>query len=256
MEGKNPDKPVLTNFIDAFSKEIKIGHSQVIAIYGTNIYTLYNELKSLQTEDNEFGDIVEVVRTHNSKNLKNYSRDNFSAVYLFFDLDIHGQIINEACEKIKKMISYFDNETENGKIYISYPMMESVYLCDNQEYLFKEDRCFVQLNKCLNDGFKKLTNSICHGNQTTIPVEGTENIKKICSACYMKANWLLLNEKKMPTDLNSFSQETIWNKQESYIKEFKKISILSSLPFFVGEYLGSNKMLSAMKAAPETGNEL
>ncbi|MBR6125507.1 hypothetical protein IKQ19_18270, partial [Candidatus Saccharibacteria bacterium] len=88
MEGLSPDKRLLKRFIDAFSKEMQIDGSQVIAVYGTNIYTLYSELKSLQAEEHEFGDIVEVVRSHNPRELEGFSRDDFSDVYLFFDLDI------------------------------------------------------------------------------------------------------------------------------------------------------------------------
>ena len=51
MEGSSPDKRLLNRFIDAFSKEMQIDGSQVIAVYGTNIYTLYSEFKSLLTKN-------------------------------------------------------------------------------------------------------------------------------------------------------------------------------------------------------------
>ena len=246
MEGLSPDKRLLKRFIDAFSKEMQIDGSQVIAVYGTNIYTLYSELKSLQAEEHEFGDIVEVVRSHNPRELEGFSRNDFSDVYLFFDLDIHGRDVKKACSEISAMISWFDNETENGKIFVSYPMVESVYLCDKEELLFKSDRCFVALSDCLNDGFKKMRNRICHGNDTTIPVDGIENIKAICSANFKKANWLLFDDKSLPSSVESFTQGIIWGKQELSIIDKFQVATLSGLPFFVGEYLGSSKMLDAL----------
>lgn len=244
LEGKVPDKRALGNFIDAFSAEMRIDGSQVVSVYGTNIYTLYKELKNLQAEENEFGDIVEVVREHNPKSLEGFTRSDFSDVYLFFDLDIHGRNIVQACAEINEMVSGFDNETENGKIYVSYPMIESVYLCDREKKLFKEDRCFVALNDCMNDGFKKMSNRICHGNDSAIPVVGLANITKICAANFRKANWLLSDNVELPQDLTPFSQEAIWNKQKFFALESNKVSTLSCLPFFVAEYIGSEKILA------------
>lgn len=56
------------------------------------------------------------------------SREDFSEVYLFFDYDAHqtnlGKAVNE--DVIRQMLESFDNETENGKLYISYPMVEAL----------------------------------------------------------------------------------------------------------------------------------
>lgn len=65
-------------------------------------------------------------------NLKQYflnekvdiSRDEISEIYLFFDHDGHSHLANR--EKLENMLQYFNNETENGKLYVSYPMVESL----------------------------------------------------------------------------------------------------------------------------------
>lgn len=88
---------------------------------------LWNQLKS----DNFETDVIEVVRESNgqSKNaLKGLSRDDFSSVYLLFDYDPHHRNTerNLAEDIVKQKIESFDNETENGKLYISYPMFEAL----------------------------------------------------------------------------------------------------------------------------------
>ncbi len=56
--------------------------------------------------------------------LENISKDQIAEIYLFFDYDKHAS--NSSDEKIKKMLEVFDNETEKGKLYISYPMIEAI----------------------------------------------------------------------------------------------------------------------------------
>lgn len=83
--------------------------------------------------------------------------------------------------------------------------------------------------------------------QKTIQVcDGIENIKAICSANFKKANWLLFDDKNLPSSVESFTQGIIWGKQKLSINDKFQVATLSGLPFFVGEYLGSNKMLDAL----------
>ena len=82
-------------------------------------------------EDDFNTDVIEVLRESNDeikKQLIGLSRDDFSEVYLFFDYDAHqtnlGKTVKE--DVIHQMLESFDNETENGKLYISYPMVEAL----------------------------------------------------------------------------------------------------------------------------------
>lgn len=79
-------------------------------------------------------DIIEIVREYDPlarKLLRNYSRDDFSEVYLFFDYDGHQGNLGQAegvsgDEVLKAMLQAFDNETDQGKLYVSYPMAEAL----------------------------------------------------------------------------------------------------------------------------------
>ena len=64
-------------------------------------------------------------------------RESVSQVFLFFDLDIHGlaQSIEQSCEQLDELLNFFDNETENGKLFLSYPMVEVVNICDQSNGL-------------------------------------------------------------------------------------------------------------------------
>ena len=94
---------------------------------GKNIYMLWNRLK----EDEFHTDIIEVLRESSEeirKQLDGMARDDFSEVYLFFDYDTQQTNLShtEEGDVVARMLQSFDNETENGKLYISYPMVEAL----------------------------------------------------------------------------------------------------------------------------------
>lgn len=49
----------------------------------------------------------------------------FSSVYLIFDLDPQDELFS--IEETKEIALFFDDETVNGKLYINYPMVESIF---------------------------------------------------------------------------------------------------------------------------------
>ncbi|MCR4702507.1 MAG: hypothetical protein K5665_02460 [Saccharofermentans sp.] len=96
-----------------------------------NIYMLYKSLK----EDDFDTDVVELLRDKvpsAQKILEGISRDEIDEVYLFFDYDTHQKNVPWASELtaddiVKTLLSFFNNETEYGKMYLSYPMVEALY---------------------------------------------------------------------------------------------------------------------------------
>ena len=88
----------------------------VKCVYDAEIYQLY---KSLEKEELDF-DMVELLKERSEENaelLKDYTRDSFAYIYLFFDYDAHSTLADDS--KIEEMLEFFDNETENGLLYIS-----------------------------------------------------------------------------------------------------------------------------------------
>lgn len=125
----------------------KHGNLKIITLpVGENIYMLWKKLKA----DDFDTDIIEVLRESNKKireQLEGLSRDDFSEVFLFFDYDVHQTNLGKADDGdvINQMLESFDNETENGKLYISYPMVEALRdfeagKCGNG------DNCFVEIS--------------------------------------------------------------------------------------------------------------
>ena len=85
-----------------------------------NIYMIWNKLR----ENNFSIDVIDVVREMSpeaGKLLEGYSSRDFSEVYLFFDYDAHNNNLPlkyRSRNVIRELLDTFDNETENGKLYI------------------------------------------------------------------------------------------------------------------------------------------
>lgn len=61
---------------------------------------------------------------NNREILKLYNRNDFAEIYLFFDYDGHSTLASES--SLSEMLSIFNEETDFGKLYLSYPMVESI----------------------------------------------------------------------------------------------------------------------------------
>ena len=53
----------------------------------------------------------------------------YDTLYLFFDYDFQQsrKSLEENNQSVQCLLDYFNDETENGKLYINYPMSESLF---------------------------------------------------------------------------------------------------------------------------------
>ena len=126
VEGARDETKLLKSIFDKF---LPNSSSYCIYAYKTNIYQLYNKIKG-----DEFLDLLRVLKETpgNTKNEIELLSTLYSDVYLIFDYEKNAHHFNSTI--IEEMLDYFDNETENGRLYINYPMMESYKDFINYEY--------------------------------------------------------------------------------------------------------------------------
>ena len=129
VEGENRDLRFINSLTKAFFSD---GEESIIINVPSagNLYMLYSILKADDFET----DVVEVIRERidaAKEKLEGISRKDVTEVYLIYDADLHhtdkdGRELVTS-DILREMLLTFDNETENGKLYISYPMVEAVY---------------------------------------------------------------------------------------------------------------------------------
>lgn len=115
----------------------------IICTYKSNIYSLYDKLKKLDifSENNYNGKsrfdsdvdtisvLKDILQNNGDDTLKNITQEDVSEIYLFFDYDFQqsNDTLENNNQKLLQMLEYFSDETKNGKLYINYPMIESLF---------------------------------------------------------------------------------------------------------------------------------
>lgn len=233
VEGEAREPLVIDNISKVFFSH---GSFKIITLpAGKNIYMLWKKLK----EDDFDTDIIEVLREDSDElrnQLSNLNRDDFSEVYLFFDYDAHQNNLGGYDDQnvIEQMLLSFDNETENGKLYISYPMVEAlrdfeVGICGNKS------NCFIDISDLGN--YKNI--SAVRSSNPQFKEYDFELWSGIIDIFAMKVSCLIGQ-----TDIISYEQYVdVVNPYEIYNcetaeKMSNRVFILSAFPEFLVDYFG------------------
>ena len=124
VEG-NHEKNELLNLLLQCFPEMNI-KSENIVIYGTNIYDLHARIVKEYGEDWADTDVDLPYVISKMKNLEEvWYKDNFINIFLLFDYERQDPYFSDCT--IDKLQKYFLDETDTGKLYINYPMVESYW---------------------------------------------------------------------------------------------------------------------------------
>lgn len=232
-EGEETERKFCNLIIDRYFIDNKKPKEYVA--FGANIYSLYDEMSK-----NRDLDIIELIREKAKlkKDMATYEKltmGGFDEVYLIFDYDFHAP--QYSFEKILEMAEFFDNETENGKLYINYPMMESFKHFksipdeDFNNYKISKEEC-LKYKKIVGD-----VSCIKHFNDITLPILGIM-IKQVLD------KYGFISKKKLnnyETYLNEFSQSNLLHLQNKSLSKDGKIFVLNTSILWGLDYFGKDK---------------
>ena len=229
LEGEKLDKNIIENLKDIH----KFNDNIEIIIYKTNIHILYDHIK------NEYGTtwpvkIIPLLR----KRIQNFNLQDsdIGQIYLFFDSDMQAPQANN--ERLEEMFKYFNDETKNGKLYISYPMVEAFFDIDfEQEEYYKNKEImgtdYVNYKSDKNVKVNILKQQDILKDKNKIDIIFKQNIKKL--------NYIINTDFSF-LDYESYidiSEIDIFNLQVKRYGDLKtKISVLSPFPKFFIDYFG------------------
>ena len=248
IEGNKTEPQIIYNIKEYFFKGLDV--VPIILPNATNIYTLWEKIK----EDDEETDIIEIVKEEALKQDQNQSmkkidrmnkidfrkmnRDEFSEVYLFFDYDGHNNNLpknKDTNEVLRSMLETFNNETENGKMYISYPMVEAIKDYSIDTICHEQNNCFSNIS--IGRNYKKQVSDYALINDfKRLDIIGWKFIiQKYINSCYC-----LLDIEHSLTKKESVNRVTptlIFDKQRhKYINRYGYIMVLSAFPEFLIDY--------------------
>lgn len=228
-------------------------------IYAEDVYALYREI--VADEDLDIFTLLMTRNVENEQALSGSCRNDFSEIYLFFDYDAHATMARRQTNEdgtitcgdavIAEMLRFFDNETEHGKLYLSYPMVEALWhvLPDEQALVLtvrcKRDNCIDFSNckkgkECANDPHYKT-----RVGQECVPQLSNLNSYTRAIWCQLldvhlkRLHYLVAGTMGIPTQL--ISQLSIFEKQlaDFISRSCPEVVVLNAFPVFVFDYFGA-----------------
>ncbi|MGN0364930.1 MAG: hypothetical protein ACI4E5_03205 [Suilimivivens sp.] len=233
VEGEAREPLIIDNISKVFFTHANFKIITLLA--GQNIYMLWKKLK----EDDFDTDIIEVLREEHEElkgQLEGISRDDFSEVYLFFDYDGHQNNLSEEddADVLEQMLVSFDNETENGKLYISYPMVEAMRDFEEGK-CGKEGQCFVPIAEIGKYKFVSAEHSF-HPSFKDYDITVWKSLIEVFAmriSCLMDGDSTITYEQYA----DAVSPVAIYKMEEEEIR-VQRVFILSAFPEFLLDYFG------------------
>ena len=261
VEGKKLEPEIIERMIHVY------GLKCVITSVCTNIHAIYQTLK----KDDGFSDIIPVLKEFfieeieklESGVLKKGQRDQldqaktdlkklngkFAYRYLVFDSELqHGEFdasvsreeqIEKNCNELKDMLEFFNNESDQGKLYVNYPMMESYRDCDAFFDEGYKDR-MVALDVLFAGKYKEQVGKRKLSNVRTEKI-GKEDFDQLIRMNVFKLN-RISTENWMRMKYDDFivhsDQQSILSAEQNFMAKENAIAILNTLLFFTLDYYG------------------
>ena len=236
----------------------------IVCVYGTHIYKLYSKLK---TDDGL--DLVGLL----NENIDQYpnlretledsevTEDTFEAIYLLFDYDGHVNMPRvgdgshiDGDTALMEMLDFFSDASENGKLLISYPMVEAIKHLSDEPTTIEDiitSRCKgphcpnieceqrADRDKCqpIRMYYKTLVNNQ-HPHRRK-----TENIHPHEWGCIFKCH-LKVAELMCGDSRSIVSQSDIFTVQLSDFISMScpQVAVLSSFPFLFLDFIGETAL--------------
>lgn len=230
MKGKSESK-----LWDIFQSSYPLRNTCFITAFANSIYDLH----TIVSEDPDL-DVVEVIRERNASNrktLEGLTRNQIAEVYLFFDFDCHDPKSSKI--ELHDLINTFSDEHDKGRIFISYPMLESHRHCkkyDASEFLNKT----VKRNEIRQ--YKQLVNDDGHFQQMHKCTKS--ELDWLIRLHLLKAILISTGAKdpKLSTiSISRAEQIDIYNGQNKfYLNIDDSVATLGSFPIFLYYYKGEN----------------
>lgn len=198
-----------------------IGANYEIIPFANPIYELYEAYKN-----NEYDDLVSYLRLKKGLKLDDniLSKNAFSAIYWVFDFEPQDHKYTD--KKIKELLSIFDNETELGKLYINYPMVEAYYDLESLPDPNYNDKT-VSLKGLNGKTYKKKV------NMTTCLKKNKITKKDLCYIIMHNYNKAKLITNTSAEYLNYFD---VLDSQLKLKQKENKIYVLSTFPLMLIDY--------------------
>ena len=204
--------------------------------YKTNIHTLAQELYNNYPDFDE-GDIdirLILASLETRKDKKEMLLDKYSDIYMVFDFE--PQHDHKHFDTVRRMVKYFNDSTNQGQLFINYPMMQSYkhfecLPCDSFE------NCEVSLEQAKN--YKRYIGEI--SNFKDLTKYSYVTYFSIAIHQLRKANKIIKGVYTLPSKIEylNFDSTQIFDFEVDLFESTQKISVLNTCIFALVDFAPS-----------------
>ena len=227
FEGEKTEEQIVSNL----QKTFFVNEDTIVkCVYGAEIYQIYKMIV-----DDEDLDTFNLLKERNIKNkemLNKYNRSDFAEIYMFFDYDGHSTLADDC--KLVELLKFFKEETDKGKLYISYPMVESLkHICSYDDFRDLTVDCKENIE------YKRIVHESCLTTLSNFTIYDLEIWKNLIKVHLKKMNYIVAGSFSFPDSI--VPQNIIFIKQFSmYINVNATVAVLSAFPIFLHDYYGND----------------
>ena len=110
-------------FLKKIMSVLGLADEKEIYSVGTNIHALYESVfGNSDPEDTDL--LLELKSRATDPHDKEILSGSYTDIFLVFDVEVQDADYDR--NRMERLLDYFSNSTENGKLYLNYPMMESI----------------------------------------------------------------------------------------------------------------------------------
>lgn len=160
--------------------------------FGASIHQLFRKIFVDGRIDEDL-DLTSVLMEDADEEEQEILKQDFSDIYLIFDMDPQDSLYDD--ERLLMAMRFFDDSTENGKLYLNYPMLES-YRHLKSPY----DPGYLDRTVSIEDirTYKKLVNDESYPDIKDLGRYTDETFMMIIELNIRKANMMLSGSSDIP----------------------------------------------------------
>lgn len=229
VEGASDEVSFINRMLLQCRKEVQYE----IYSYKCNIHVLsqilYNEYPEFETDEVEIQQVLKSKETNNKR--RDMLSQRFRDIFLVFDFEPQHDFPH--FDTVRRMLRYFDDSANHGKLYINYPMMQSY-----KHFRILPDDLFVD---------RKVSISQCRDYKEIVGRESKfTDINQYSYSTFIsllvhhikKANYILTGSYCIPEaeEYTNWDYLVIFDRQYGYLHETDYVYVLNTSIFILSDF--------------------
>ena len=235
LEGEKAEARFMQKLISIFIKDVHPAFFH----YKTNIHHMIDGMMSDDGVIDADLDFIEYLKSYDiNREDKSILNHKFTDIFLFFDMDPQNQKYD--AKDMQTILNYFSDPSDNGKLYLNYPMLESYkHVSDLNNLSFLDTK--VKREDIRR--YKSIVDTEALPNLKDLSKITEDVWERLLALNVIKAN-IICNDigdiPSMEQYENTIAQDTIFEIQSKHLEEDGFLFVMNTSLFYIVDYRGES----------------